>query len=140
MRDGLEIALGGRNAERLIPILEFLIFSITHPHLSKIAMHVSAIIIDIYSNIIGMNENIDNLFVILNQTINDFITQNKILLKLQGNIDCILSLQDIRANTNDNIFRNSNNKQNQENTLFHNFQSHVQQILDAQKQNAIQNS
>ena len=97
-RDGLEIALGGRDSKRLAPILEYLIYALPHPHLSQTALHVTAIIIDLYSSIIGLSDDIDYLFKTMGQIVNEMVIKYKILLKLQGSLDMILSAQDIVAN------------------------------------------
>ena len=96
-RDGLEIALGGKDSKRLQPILEYLIYALPHPHLSQTALHVTAIVIDLYS-VVGLSDDIDYLFKTMNETVDNMIIKYKILLKLQGSLDMILSAQDIVAN------------------------------------------
>eukprot|EP01083_Nonionella_stella_P055901 147398_1 len=97
-RDGLEIALGGRDSERLSPILEYLIYALPHPHLSQTALHVAAIVIDSYQSIVGLSDDVDYLFKTMAETVNNMVAKYKILLKLQGSLDMILSAQDIAAN------------------------------------------
>lgn len=97
-RDGLEIALGGRDSKRLSPILEYLVYALPHPHLSQTALHVTAIIIDLYKSIIGLSDDIDYLFKTMNELVNNMVIKYKILLKLQGSLDMILSAQDVVAN------------------------------------------
>jgi len=97
-REGLEIALGGRDSKRLTPILEYLIYALPHPHLSQTSLHVAAIVIDLYHSIIGLSDDVDYLFKTMFDIVNDMVMKYKILLKLQGSIDMILSAQDIAAN------------------------------------------
>ena len=96
--DGLNIALSGRNVNQLKPILEYAIYTITHPHLTNTTIHVVSIIIDIYASVIGQNKDIDILLNTLLNTINELILKYKILIKLKGSIQCILSSQDIINN------------------------------------------
>lgn len=97
-RHGLEIALGGKDASHLMPILEYLIYAIPHPHLTATCIHVSALVIDLYQPIIGQSIAVDYLFKQLTDTVNDMILKYKILLKTQGTIDMILAAQDTIAN------------------------------------------
>merc|ERR1719410_2566571 len=83
-RNGLRIALGGRDSARLTPILEYLIYALPHPHLSQTALHVAALVIDCYASIVGLSDDIDLLFQTMAECVNAMVTKYKILLKLQG--------------------------------------------------------
>ena len=128
-RDGLQIALGGRDYKRLIPILEYMIYSLPHPHLSETSMHCCAIIIDLYKSVIGgVNDQIDDLFLQMYQCVSNMIKKYKILLKLQGSIEAILSAQDIIANPLPKSMLDFNDK----------VESVVQKILQSRKINSNQ--
>ena len=76
-------------------MLEYLIYALPHPHLSQTALHVSAIVIDCYESVVGLSDRIDFLFKTMAECVNNMLIKYKILLKLQGSVDMILSAQDI---------------------------------------------
>lgn len=97
-RDGLDIAFGGRNSMELKPLLQYLIYSLGHPHLTQTALHCTALLIDSYQSIVGLSSDTDYLFEKLADIIDHQVAVHKILLKVQGSVDMILSAQDIAAN------------------------------------------
>jgi len=97
-REALEIAFGGRNAKELTPLLQYLLFALGHPHLAQTALHCTALILDYYKDIVGLSDRIDFLFQQIADVIDHQVTVHKILLKVQGAVEMILSAQDIAAN------------------------------------------
>ena len=97
-RDGLMIAFGGRNSQELRPLLEYLVYSLGHPHLAQTALHCTALLVDSYQSIIGLSDDTDFLFKKVAEIIDHQVAVQKILLKVQGSVDMILSAQDIAAN------------------------------------------
>ncbi|ETO30852.1 kDa Trp-Asp repeats containing protein [Reticulomyxa filosa] len=97
-RDGLEVALGGRDENRLVPVLEYCIYALPHPHLSKTAIHISALLLDIYSKVIGVSPKIDSLFEQMAACVDNMAMRSKTLLKLQGCVDMILHAQSMHSN------------------------------------------
>jgi len=125
-RDGLIIAIGGRDSSRLQPLLEYCIYAMAHPHLSQTTIHLIALILDLYSGIIGVSNEIDYLFCVLNEVLNNLIDKHKILLKLQGSIEMILNAQDIINNPLNN---NNSDIVNLKNTI-HNIVNNIQNEND----------
>ena len=97
-RDGLEIAFGGRNSNELRSLLEYLVYSLGHPHLAQTALHCTALLVDFYKGIIGLSDETDFLFGKVAEIIDHQVAMHKILLKVQGSVEMILSAQDIAAN------------------------------------------
>ena len=97
-RDGLMIAFGGRNSTELRPLLEYLVYSLGHPHLAQTALHCTALLVDSYQSVIGLSDDTDFLFGKVAEIIDHQVAVQKILLKVQGSVDMILSAQDIAAN------------------------------------------
>merc|ERR1719242_1883332 len=97
-RDGLNIAFGGRNSTELRPLLEYLVYSLGHPHLAQTALHCTALLVDSYQSVIGLSDDTDFLFGKVADIVDHQVAVHKILLKVQGSVDMILSAQDIAAN------------------------------------------
>ena len=44
-RDGLSIAVSGRNEQELIPLLKFLVANVTHPRYSQLLLDVCCLVV-----------------------------------------------------------------------------------------------
>jgi len=97
-RDRLDVAFGGRNSDELRPLLEYLIYALSHPHLAQTALHCTAIVTDVYGGIIGLSDEIDFLFGKVAEIVDHQVALHKILLRVQGTVDMIMAAQDISAN------------------------------------------
>ncbi|KJE94791.1 U3 small nucleolar RNA-associated protein 15 [Capsaspora owczarzaki ATCC 30864] len=90
-RDGLRIALAGRDEITLEPLIVFLIKNIANPRYSSLLIDLSNMLFDIYTPALGQSIVIDELFVKLQRVIATEIAFQKQLYQLIGSLDMILS-------------------------------------------------
>lgn len=90
-RRGLTAALANRDEELLEPILAFTIRYITRPHFTGLLVGIAHKLIDIYGDVAGQSEIIDELFVKLKTQVGNECKAQKSLLHLVGQIDAIMS-------------------------------------------------
>lgn len=88
-RRGLTIALSNRDEESLEPVLSFLVRYVTKPRYSCTLIGVAHMVIDIYGDVAGQSETIDELFVKLKNQIREEIEAQKSLLRLIGQLDAV---------------------------------------------------
>jgi U3 small nucleolar RNA-associated protein 15 len=102
-RNGLTIALSGRDETSLEPLLSFAAKYVSHPRYSKLVSQVTQVILDIYAPIIGQSDAIDELFVKLHQQVKLEVTfqrqANKVMNALDGviNMSSSNSLKSLRV-------------------------------------------
>ena len=92
-RRGLSIALSNRDEESLEPILSFTVRYITRPQFSSLLIGVSHILCDIYANVAGQSEIVDELFGKLRNQIHEEISVQKALLRVSGMLYSLLTIQ-----------------------------------------------
>jgi U3 small nucleolar RNA-associated protein 15 len=92
-RRGLVLALSNRDEESLEPILSFTVRYITRPQYSSLMIGISNILCDIYGNVTGQSEIIDELFGKLKKQIHEEIVVQKSLLRLSGMLGTLIVLQ-----------------------------------------------
>ena len=90
-RDGLKIALSGRDEFTLEPFLSYLIKYISQPRYTKILIDVSNVLLDIYASILGQSVIIDELFTKLRHRLLSEIQFQKDLMSLLGSVHVIIS-------------------------------------------------
>lgn len=90
-RNGLVIALSSRDEISLEPILSFLIRYINNPRYSKLLIQVTHVLLDIYSQILGYSESIDELFIKLKKHVYTEIVLQKQLIKCISMLDGIIN-------------------------------------------------
>ncbi|WWC92202.1 uncharacterized protein L201_007156 [Kwoniella dendrophila CBS 6074] len=90
-RDGLRIALGGRDDVTLEPILSFLVRHIVDPRFGEMASEVAGVIIDLYTPVLGQSPILDELLSKLQSRIERELSFQKELMKLKGGLDMTLS-------------------------------------------------
>ena len=90
-RRGLAIALSNRDEESLEPILSFTVRYITRPRFSALLIGVAHKLIDIYGNIGGESEMIDELFVKLKEQVSTEYKAQMLLLRVVGQLDAIMA-------------------------------------------------
>ena len=90
-RNGLFVALSARDEISLEPILSFIIRYINNPRYSKLLINVTHTLLDIYSNVIGYSEAIDELFIKLKKFVYSEIVLQKQLLKCMNMLDAIIN-------------------------------------------------
>ena len=89
-RRGLTVALSNRDEETLEPILAFLVRYVTRPNFTNVLIGIAHKIIDIYGDVAGQSETIDELFVKLKNQVRSECRAQKSLLKLIGQLDAIM--------------------------------------------------
>jgi U3 small nucleolar RNA-associated protein 15 len=94
-RRGLTAALANRDEELLEPILSFTIRYITRPHFTGLLVGIAQKLIDIYGDVAGQSETIDELFAKLKTQVGNECKAQKSLLRLVGQIDAIMSASDL---------------------------------------------
>jgi U3 small nucleolar RNA-associated protein 15 len=90
-RRGLSIALSNRDEETLEPILAFLVKYMTRPRFTGLLLGLANKIIDIYGNVAGQSEVVDELFNKLKDQVAQECKTQKLLTRLVGQIDAILA-------------------------------------------------
>lgn len=88
-RNGLTIALSGRDETNLEPLLTFITHYINHDRYNKLLCQITHKILDIYSSILGCSDIIDELFLKLLKQINTEVEFEKDILKVLGEVECI---------------------------------------------------
>jgi U3 small nucleolar RNA-associated protein 15 len=110
-RDGLTIALSGRNEETLEPIISFLTQHITNPRYSSMLIDVSNILLgnmsslvlctnrllDLYSRVLGQSVAVDDMLRKFSKKIHEEITIQKQMFELIGTLDLLMTASTVRA-------------------------------------------
>ncbi|KAJ5069979.1 u3 small nucleolar RNA-associated protein [Anaeramoeba ignava] len=94
-REGLSRALSGRDDRSLEPILNFLIKNISTPVYSKILIHTTNTILDLYSRVIGESPLVDDLFDQLLLKVKNEVAIQKDLSVLLGSLELLFSANQI---------------------------------------------
>jgi U3 small nucleolar RNA-associated protein 15 len=94
-RRGLTIALSNRDEETLEPILSFTVRYITRPQFSSLLIGVAHKLCDIYGNVAGQSETIDELFEKLRTQVSNECRVQKSLLRIAGQLDAIMTMAEM---------------------------------------------
>jgi len=98
-RKGLVLALSNRDEETLEPLLAFTASSIKVPRHTPILVGVANLLCEIYSNVFGQSERIDEYFRKLYVHVRNEVSSQKILLRLVGQIDVVMYQAEIMTTT-----------------------------------------
>jgi U3 small nucleolar RNA-associated protein 15 len=98
-RNVLKNALAGRDAEELVPLLEFIHRHITNPRHSMVLIHVTNVLLDIYAPVLGQAPSVDGLFMKIADKIKLEIHLQEKLTALNGGIDLIVNAASIQVPT-----------------------------------------
>jgi len=101
-RDGLKFALSSRDAAGIIPILNFIVRNICNPRYSNILTDVANLLLDIYTPVIGENEETDKLLKRLKGKLSQELLYHKQAFEVLGTIDALTSASTIHS-TNDDM-------------------------------------
>ena len=97
-REGLFIAIGNRNEQELVKLLEFLIWKLPDYRYSSILCEVARITIDMYSSVLGLSESVDGkLLKELSKTLDEQVELQKGLLELSGQIEMITRIAALKT-------------------------------------------
>ena len=84
-------ALSARDEVTLEPLLSFLARYINNPRYAKLLIHITHNVLDIYSNIIGYSETIDELFNKLKKQVNNELVFQKLVMSSLGLLDGVIN-------------------------------------------------
>ncbi|KAF7355352.1 WD40 repeat-like protein [Mycena sanguinolenta] len=90
-RDGLRIALTGRDDVLLEPVLRLLVKYVTDPRFGEMVCDVAGIVIEMYTPVLGQSPLIDSLFLRLRKKVAAELRFQKELLKTKGALDMVLA-------------------------------------------------
>ncbi|KAL1525840.1 hypothetical protein AB1Y20_020675 [Prymnesium parvum] len=89
-RNGLRIALQGRDHHTLQPVVAFLARQITSPPYSQVLIGVANLLLDMYAPVLGQSPTIDELFVKLRNVLEAEVRLQAELAQLMGAMDELL--------------------------------------------------
>ncbi|KIK68106.1 hypothetical protein GYMLUDRAFT_92761 [Collybiopsis luxurians FD-317 M1] len=90
-RDGLRVALAGRDDVLLEPVLRVLVKHVTDPRFGEMVCDVARLVIQMYTPILGQSPLIDTLFLRLRKKVLAELRFQKEVRKVKGALDMILS-------------------------------------------------
>ncbi|KAJ3722884.1 WD40 repeat-like protein [Lentinula raphanica] len=90
-RDGLRIALAGRDDVLLEPILRVLVKYVTDPRFGEMVCDVAGLVIQMYTPILGQSPLIDTLFLRLRKKVQAELRFQKEIQRTKGALDMIFS-------------------------------------------------
>lgn len=91
-RNGLAIALSGRDEVSLEPLVSFSARYVSNPKYSGLIIQVIQKILDLYAVVLGQSEAIDSLFVKLHRQVKTEIVFQRQILRVMGSLDGIISV------------------------------------------------
>lgn len=89
-RESIYIALANRNAKNLLPVLQFILANLSNPGFGPILFKVLDIILNIYSEILGLSKEIDNVFQQINKLIAIELSKEREIQELAGVVELLL--------------------------------------------------
>jgi U3 small nucleolar RNA-associated protein 15 len=89
-RNELYNSLESRNDETLMPILKFIIKYIRDNRYTSMLIDLSNAVLDIYSSVVGLSDEVDRLFRIIRKLTIEEINLQKDLMSLKGSIDTLM--------------------------------------------------
>jgi U3 small nucleolar RNA-associated protein 15 len=89
-RNELYNALESRNDKHLIPILKFIIKYIRDNRYTSMLIDLSNAVLDIYSSVVGLSDEVDRLFRIMRKLTIEEVNLQKDLMGLKGSIDTLM--------------------------------------------------
>ncbi|KAH7105509.1 WD40-repeat-containing domain protein [Auriculariales sp. MPI-PUGE-AT-0066] len=90
-RDGLQIAISGRDDVALEPLLRLLVKYVTDPRFCDLASDVTAMVIDTYGLVVGQSPLIDQLLIQLRRKIRQELRMQRELQKVRGALDMVFA-------------------------------------------------
>lgn len=92
-RNGLSIALGGRSARTLAPVLRFLAKHVTTPAYAPVLVPVAEDLVALYGAVLGESADIDALFQQLLRALTSEVRLGEELTRTLGALDALLATQ-----------------------------------------------
>ena len=91
-RDGLQIALGGRDERSLEPILFFLFKNINNPEYSKTLVDVSTLVLGMYSSVMSQSVLISELLFKLSLKVKEELKVQKSMTRVLGLLESLFAV------------------------------------------------
>ena len=99
-RDGLEVALAGREGDSLEVLVDYLVKNITDVRFQRVLVYVASVVIDMYYAQPCLPDKIKYKFYQLKSKLERMIKYAEELMKLQGCIDLVLTTADLTTQSN----------------------------------------
>lgn len=90
-RDGLDNALGGRDAVSLTALLRFVSRHIAEPRYGKLMCGVTHRLLDLYASVVGVSPQVDGRLTVLRDKAWEEIRLQAALMEIQGCLEPVLS-------------------------------------------------
>eukprot|EP01134_Creolimax_fragrantissima_P004839 CFRG4839T1 len=90
-RDGLKIAVSGRDEVALTPLLQFLVKNVANPRYSSLLLEVTNMVLDVYVQVLGKSQAIDELVLKLGNKVSIELEFQKKMMELSGALELIMS-------------------------------------------------
>ncbi|KAG1655036.1 hypothetical protein FOA52_008787 [Chlamydomonas sp. UWO 241] len=90
-RDGLDSALGGRDAATLLPLLRFLGRRIIEPRYGRLLANVAHRVLDLYASVVGTSASVDGALQVLRDRLWEELKLHAALLEIQGCLEPIIA-------------------------------------------------
>jgi len=90
-RDGLEIAIAGRDEVALVPLLNFLNINLSNSLFTPYLIKICHLVLDIYACIIGRSTAVDNMLQRITETIKRELAIQSKLLPVMGTLEFIIN-------------------------------------------------
>ncbi len=100
-RKGLVIALSNRDEESLEPLLAFTASFISNPKYTPLLIGVANQLCDIYANVLGQSDSIDEYFEKLHVRVRNECRTQSTLNQLIGQIDAVMYAAEMDSNDED---------------------------------------
>ena len=90
-RDGLSAALAGRDELTLEPLVSFCARYVNHPKYAKLIVMVVQRVLDLYAEVLGQSDAIDELFLKLHKQVRAEVGFQRQILRVMGSLDGLVS-------------------------------------------------
>jgi U3 small nucleolar RNA-associated protein 15 len=90
-RNGLSIALSGRDETTLEPIVSFSARYVNHPKYNRLVIQVVQKMLDLYASVLGHSDAIDELFLKLHKQVRAEVGFQRQILRVMGSLDGIVN-------------------------------------------------
>lgn len=90
-RDGLTVALSGRDEQSLEPLLSFVSRHICNPRYARLLVQVTHSVLDLYSQVLGQSDAVDELFLKLRALVKKEVLFQRQAVKVMGSLDAIIN-------------------------------------------------
>ena len=90
-RDGLDNALGGRDALSLTVLLRFVSRHIVEPRYGKLMCGITHRLLDLYASVVGVSQQVDGRLIVLKDRTWEELKLQAALMEIQGCLEPVLA-------------------------------------------------